>query len=174
MNTNMPHIAKPSQIVIDFIKATTAYGGDDYFKYSRFYNAKAAMDFEDWLEAQPAVEGIELYRGYTFNEGYWNDCNVFEGRTLGADQLTQSLDLPAFTDQPLRAVRYMNDFGEIGLDNAVRVLFIIRTQGKYFVDISSLSIYPSEHEYRCKINTFLRVEKVENKGAYIEVICNEI
>ena len=163
--------------IINYIKATTAYGGDDYFKFSRYYTAENMLSFEEWLTKQAKANGITLYRGYCFEESYWNDCSLyFDGDgIITEDQLTAALDLPAFTESLIRASNYMNEFGNsIGDYGDQKVLFEIHTCGKYFVDISCHSHYKSEREYRCVRGTKLHVDSIKNKGSFIHITCTEV
>ena len=156
-----------------YIKATTSYGGDNYQQYEDGYTSENCKAFEDWLTIQPKASGTTLYRGYCFEEHYWDDCFVMEGSVIGEDQMTAELDLPAFTLGPIRAVNYMNEFGG-GVGNCgIKVLFEIKTSGKYFVDISTHSIY-KEDEYRCIRGTKLLVESITQKGGYLHLKCSEI
>ena len=157
----------------EYIKATTAYGGDDYGNYSHLYTPEKRTAFEDWLAIQPRAAGVTLYRGYCFDRRYWEDCNVEEGDTIGEDQMTAELDLPAFTEGPMRAANYMNEFGGGVGWGGVKVFFEIRTSGKYFVDISPWSRYPSEREYRCVRDTRLAVVSVSVRGGFTKVVCEE-
>ena len=159
---------------IDYIRATTAFGGDEYGRYSDGYSYLNRIAFEEWITRQPKVSGLALYRGYTFNKDYWLDGMVEEGSRIGVDNMTQSLDIPAFTSNLIRASTYMNDFGEIGLSDTQKALFEVQTKGMFFVDVSEYSVYPKEKEYRCVRDTELRVEKIINKGGFIHVKCTEI
>lgn len=165
---------QPNDSVISYIKATTAYGGDRYPEFEQGYSAHNELQFCLWMNEQPCAEGVTLYRGYSFNETYWEDGMVENGSIIGVDHMTQSPDLPAFTIGPLRAVTYMNEFGEVSLESRVKVLFEIETTGRYFVNISPWSIYPSELEYRCKETTKLLVTEVKQKGGYLHVKCKEV
>lgn len=158
---------------IEYIRATTAYGGDEYGRYSDGYSYLNRIAFEDWLAKQPKASGVTLFRGYCFEEHYWEDCFVQEGSVIGEDQMTAELDLPAFTLGPLRAVNYMGEFGGGVGNSGTKVFFEIRTTGKYFVDISEHSVY-KEHEYRCVRGTRLLVESITQKGGYIHIKCTEI
>ena len=156
-----------------FIKASTAFGGDDYPLYSEGFTEANNAAFERWLEGQVKVTGKTLYRGYCFEDRYWEDTMIEPGSVIGEDQMTQSVLLPGFTEGPLRASLYMNEFGEGVGWGGIKVLFQIHTKGRYFVDISYLSFYPSEDEYRCVRGTSLLVTQIKPHGGYTEVVCEE-
>lgn len=158
---------------IGYIKATTSYGGDMYDAYKEYYTDACRDVFETWLATRPKVGGIFLYRGYCFDSRYWEDSHVEEGRVIDVDSLTQSVELPAFTDDYIRAVRYINEFGETGLSEIVKVLFEVCLHDRYFVDISEYSVYQEEREYRPVRGMRLYVDKVQKLGNMIKVICSE-
>lgn len=157
-----------------FIKATTAYGGDDYPLYSGGYTEEGARAFREWIAYQEGVSDVTLFRGYSFDPRYWEDGMVEEGSIIGIDQMTQSTELPAFTEGPIRATLYMNEFGEVSLEWRERVFFEIKTHGKSFIDISPWSRYPEEKEYRCKEDTRLLVTGIKQKGGYLHITCEEM
>lgn len=168
-------MAQIPEIVANYIKATSAFGGDRYPEFSAYFTNEAAQEFEQWLETQHGVNGKTLYRGYCFERNYWEDGGPYEvGSILTEDSFTQSIELPAFTESPLRASGYMNEFGE-GLEvyDRQKVLFEIRTKGKYFVNISGLTLYPSETEHRCKRGTRVRVVSIK-RTSFIHIICEEV
>lgn len=155
------------------IKAMTAYGGEDYPAFEEHWNDENIALFQQWLKEQPKVSGLTLYRGYTFDRSYFNDAMIEAGRIIGVDQLTQE-QLPSFTTDYMRAARYVNEFGEVCLSDTVRVLFIIRAHGKAFVDISSLSHYPEEHEFKCTDDVNLYVERVRHTSSFTEIYLSEV
>lgn len=161
--------------VANYIKATSAFGGDSYPEFSTYFTNEASWEFESWLKSQPCVKGKTLYRGYCFESNYWEDGGPYwVGMKLNEDSFTQSLELPAFTEGQLRAAGYMNEFGEgLELSDRYKVLFEIRTKGKYFVDISALTLYPSETEHRCKRGTRVRILSVK-RTSFIHIICEEV
>ena len=163
------------ETVANYIKATSAFGGDHFPEYSQYFTDDASREFDRWLDSQPGVSGKTLYRGYCFDEGYWNDGGTYEpGDILTEDSFTQALDLPSFTEGQLRAAGYMNEFGEgLGLYRSIKVLFEVRTHGKYFVDVSALSLYPSETEHRCKRGTKVRILSVK-RTSFIHIIGEEV
>ena len=57
-----------------FIKAITSHGGDKGQDYSNFFTAVNAGEFESWLEKQPKVSGVTLYRGYKLEKGFFLSC----------------------------------------------------------------------------------------------------
>lgn len=154
------------------IKAMTAYGGDCE-DYEHFWNDDNIILFNEWMRQQPKVSGITLYRGYTFDEFYYNEANFRLCSVVGSDALTQGV-LPSFTTDMLRAVGYANEFGEIGMDNSVKVLFSIKTCGKAFVDISNLSFYKSENEHKCTDSVKLKVVAFERKAGLWQITMKEI
>lgn len=154
-----------------FVKAITAYGGDCE-SYEGYYSEENAMLFLKWLKDQPKVKDTTLYRGYTFNASYFNDGCYDIGAIIGVDALTQE-SLPSFTSEMVRACRYINDFGEIGFDDTVRVLFTINTHGVSFVDISSMSYYPEEKEFKCLDDVRLKVTSIKKRGAFVEIALDE-
>lgn len=161
-----------SVLVDGFIKAMTSYGGDYYDDYCDFWNTQNEAMYKEWLDEQKKVKDVVLYRGYTFNEDYYNDACFEVGSVVGVDALTQEF-MPSFTDSPLRAIRYINDYGDVGFDSSVRVFFVINTNGNSFVDISSLSRYPEENEYKCTDNVLLRVANIERMPTYWQITLNE-
>ena len=167
-------IYRTSPEVLAYIRATTSYGGEQYPEYAGGYTEANMSAFEKWLIRQHKAEGVTLYRGYTFDERYWEDCFIEEGCVIGVDQLTAESDIPAFTTSQIRAARYINDYGNGTGRDDVRVLFKIQTNGRSFVDISPFSIYPEENEYRCTRKVRLRVDSINRKGGYLNVSCTEV
>lgn len=160
--------------VVGFIKAMTAYGGDSYAEYEPFWNDQNAALFQAWMTEQPKANGVTLYRGYTFNQTYFDDACLEVGSEVGVDVFTQEF-LPSFTTGILRAVRYINDYGDVGLEDSVRVLFVVQTRGKAFVDIASLSRYPEEDEYKCLDDVRLRVVSIDQMaGCYLQITLEEV
>ena len=154
------------------IKAMTAYGGDCE-DYEHFWNDDNIILFNEWMRQQPKVSGITLYRGYTFDESYFNDTGIEVGAVIGEDALTQE-SLPSFTSDMLRAANYVNEFGETELTCVVKALFVIVTHGKAFVDISRLSYYPEENEYKCTDSVKLKVVAFERKAGLWQITMEEI
>lgn len=146
------------------IKAMTAYGGECH-DFDKYWNDENVALFKWWMSVNPKVSDVTLYRGYTFDARYFEEANIEEGKQIGVDSLTQDI-MPAFTTDKIRATIYMNEFGEIGLEDSVRVLFVIHTTGKAFVDISELSYYPEESEYRCTDDVCLLVRSITNRAGY--------
>lgn len=157
-----------------YIKATTAHGGDTEFP-DVCSSAEYEREFEQWLDGQQKASDVVLYRGYCFDLGYWTDCDIKVGDTIGVDQLTQDTRLPAFTSDKMRASIYMNEFGDgVGSDDCIKVLFEIRTCGKHFVDISEQSSYKEEKEFRCGRGMKMVVERIERKCGFYQLCCNEV
>lgn len=157
-----------------YIKAITSKGGEYFDLYSRYDTPENAKAFDRWLGEQKKVSNLSLYRGYCFDAMYWNDANVTAGSVIDMNAMTQSANHPAFTSSVLRAVRYMREIGEgVGLTDNVSVLFEVETKGVSFVDISRLSYYPEENEYRFPKSSMFVVNSVINKGGYIKVNLKE-
>ena len=135
------------EAVHDYIKAITSYGGDKYDDYEQFFTPENEQEFKQWLNKQPKLNGVTIYRGYTFDKQYFEDCFFEVGKIIGEDELTQQSN-PSFTTSLIRAASYIREFGETSLSSIQEVLFEIQTTGKYFVDISSLSYYPEENEIK--------------------------
>lgn len=154
------------------IKAMTAFGGD-CTEYEHFWNDANIALFEKWMQAQPKVEKTMLFRGYTFDEFYYDDAGFRLGAVVGMDALTQST-LPSFTTDMLRAVGYMYQFGEVDLDNVVRVLFAIETTGKAFVNIAPYSFYKDECEHKCTSSVKLKVTSFEKKAGFFIINMIEV
>lgn len=153
------------------IKAMTAYGGD-CTEYESFWSDENLQLFNLWLTGEPKVKDVTLYRGYSFNETYYNDAAFEVGKVVGVDALTQASH-PSFTSSMMRAVRYMDEFGDVGIDGQVRVLFVIHTHGASFVDISARSYYPEESEYKCQNDVRLKVTGVTRKSGFYQIDLEE-
>ena len=155
-----------------YIKAITSYGGDEEQDYAPFFTEENEKAFDLWLKEQPKASGITLYRGYKFDDRYFEDCNLNEGEIVTPWSLTAWYH-PAFTTDELRAVRYINDFGN-AFDDYVKVLFELRTYGKYMVDISELSIYPIESEYHPTEDAKFKVISIKRTGGFNRIVIEEI
>lgn len=153
---------------LGYIKAMTSYGGDEYPKYMKYYTTENENAYVEWLKEQPKISGKILYRGYTFDEMYFSDGCYEVDSVINVDNLTQDT-APSFTTDFIRACLYINEYGEIALEDRVRVLFVIHTKGKYFVDISKYSAYPEEKEYKCCNDLKLRIKSIKRKGGYTEM-----
>ena len=151
-----------------FIKAITSYGGEDYPQFEEWYTPQNEILFQEWMKDQPKVEVVTLYRGYTFDRMYFEASNFKVGDVVGVDALTQ-LSFPSFTTSIMRASMYTNEFGETGLSDTVKVLFVVHTSGMGFVDVSQLSYYPEEKEFKCGNDTYFRVKSVERKAGYYKI-----
>jgi hypothetical protein len=159
-------------IICNTIKAMTAFGGD-CLDYADYYTDGNLVQLNKWLKAQPKVRDITLFRGYTFGEGYYNDADFREGAIVGIDALTQA-SFPSFTADFLRAVNYISEFGEIGLENVVRVLFSVKTTGRAFADISNYSYYKDEQEYKCPLTAKFKVIAIKEKTNYTLIELQEL
>lgn len=159
-------------IIYNTIKALTAFGGD-CLDYAEFYTDDNLALLDKWLQAQPKVSDITLYRGYTFAEGYFNDADFSVGKIIGVDALTQVTN-PSFTADFLRAVNYIREFGEIGLENVVEVLFSVKTTGKTFVNISKFSYYKDEQEYKCPNTAKFKVVAIKKTHIYTHIELQEL
>ena len=69
---------------------------------------------------------------------------------------------------------YMGDYGDTELEAPVKVLFAIKTNGKAFVDISKMSIYPEELEHKCTDKVRLKVMAVERMAGYFRIDLDEV
>ena len=156
-----------------YIKAITSYGGDEEQDYAPYFTEENEKAFDLWLKEQPKANGITLYRGYKFDDRYFEDCNLNEGEVVTPWSLTAWYH-PAFTTDELRAVRYINDFGNAFDDDYVKILFKLHTKGKYMVDVSSLSVYPEESEYHPCQDARFRIVSTGRKGGYTTIVMEEI
>lgn len=156
-----------------YIKAITSYGGDEEQDYAPFFTEENEKAFDSWLKEQPKASSITLYRGYKFDERYFEDCNLNEGEIVTPWSLTAWYH-PAFTIDELRAVRYINDYGNAYDDDYVKVLFELHIKGKYMVDVSEHSVYPCEDEHHCCADAKFKVVKTERKGGFTRIIIEEI
>lgn len=156
-----------------FIKAITSYGGDEYPSYDGFFTDENKSLYKQWLARQPKASDVTLHRGYTFDEQYIRLDLLSLGDIMTKDSLTQD-DMPSFTTQQVRASMYMNEYGEITLDGSVRVLFVIRTAGKSFVDITNHSFYKEEKEYKCTDDVRLKVTGLGKRGGYWLINLEEV
>lgn len=156
-----------------FINAITSYGGDSYPKFAEFYNDSNKEEYYKWLLEQQKVSDVTLYRGYTFDRRYLEDGLMYVGDDgiVGVDFLTQE-DCPSFTTNYLRATRYIQDYGCF-LSDSQKVMFEIKTRGKWFVDISALSCYPEEHEHKCHPDVRLMVTNIKH-GSLMKINLEEI
>lgn len=155
-----------------YIKAITSIGGDledDYLEHLTDVNEAA---FESWLASQPKVSGKTLYRGYKLDRAFFEDGDYSEGAVLLPLSITEGFH-PAFTESSLRAAGYISQFGTT-IDDYVKLLFELRTSGKYMVDVSELSVYPCESEHHCVANARFKVVKTEKKGALTQITLEEV
>lgn len=149
-----------------YIKRITSYGGDEEGRYSSFDDAE--MDFNAWLDEQPKVSGVTLYRGYRLEHELAEA--IMENAILEPLHISE-LFHPGFTTSPLRAGVYCNEMGSY---LGQKYLFILETTGKYMVDISKYSVYPEEGEHQPVSQAQWLVTKVRPTGSYIEVQMKEI
>lgn len=157
-----------------YIKALSAIGGDMEDEYSAYLTEEYEQAYDAWLKEQPKVNGVTLYRGYTFDERFFNDGYWEVGETISQYALSAGFH-PAFTISPLRAVKYINDYGNAYDEFAkVRVLFELRTSGKYMVNVSALSVYPQEDEHHCTEDAKFKVLSMERKGGFTTIVMEEI
>ena len=155
-----------------FIKAITSRGGDKEQEYACHYTHLNAREFDRWLFEQPKANGVTLYRGYKLERNFFEDGDYSVGAILEPLSLTENY-YPAFTTGEIRAVRYINDFGG-GLEDDVRILFVLQTSGKYMVDISSLSVYPEEEEHHCCDGAKFKVVKSEQFSTFLRLTLEEV
>ena len=155
-----------------YIKAYTSFGGDEEQDYTPYFTEENEQAFDSWLNEQPKINGATLYRGYKFDAGYFSDSGWEEGAAMLPLHLTEGYH-PAFTNDELRAVRYINDFGN-ATDDYVKVLFELRTSGKYMVDVSALSVYPCEGEHHCTNDARFKVISIKRTGGFNRIILEEI
>ena len=52
------------EAVHDYIKAITSYGGDKYDVYEHFFTTENEQEFKQWLNKQPKLNGVTIYRLY--------------------------------------------------------------------------------------------------------------
>lgn len=153
-----------------FIKAITAWGGEDYPAYESFYTDENKALYESWLREQPKVDGKTLFRGYVFDADYFGLEYLHVGDILCMDNLTQ-LDMPSFSST---LQLYCFEFGEVTLSDNIKVVFEVNTHGKYFVDISEKSFYKSEREYKCTSDVKLKIESIAKKHGYWHIKLEEV
>lgn len=168
-------MSQQTTLALDYIKAITAKGGDGYDALKQFDTPEHREAFETWLEEQPKINGETIYRGFTFERGYWEDgfYRLEDGRAT-IDNLTSGNNVPAFTTDSVRASIYINEFGNgIGFRDSVRVLFTVKTCGLYCVNVSPYSYYREEKEYRCTRDALFVVEGMVDKGSFIAVTLRE-
>ena len=100
----------------DYIKAITSYVGDKYDDYEQFFTTENEQEFKQWLNKQPKLNGVTIYRGYTFDKQYFEVCFFEVGKIIGEDELTQKSN-PSFTTSLIRASSYIREFGETSLSS---------------------------------------------------------
>lgn len=157
-----------------YIKAITAIGGDMEEEYSCYLTEECEHAFESWLRTQPKANGVTLYRGYTFDRGFFEEGLWEEGGIVSQYSLSAGFH-PAFTLSPMRAAIYINDYGNAydELDR-VKVLFELRTKGKYAVDVSALSVYPQEDEYHVTEDARFKVLSIKRTGGFTTIVMEEV
>lgn len=159
-------------LVKGYIKAITSHGGDYYDDWADFYTPENEALFYKWEKEQTKASGIELFRGYTFEQQFFEDGCYEVGRIITPSNLTAG-ENPAFTTGECRAAIYINDYGNGIGDGDVRVLFCLKTSGKYAVDISQFSRYPSEGEYHLCEDAKLRIVEIKKKHP-LKIILEEV
>ena len=105
------------ETVHDYIKAITSYGGDKYDVYEQFFTPENRQEFKQWLNKQPKLNGVTIYRVYTFDKQYFEVCKI-----IGKDELMQQSN-PSFTTSLIRAARYIREFFETSLSSTKVVSF---------------------------------------------------
>lgn len=155
-----------------YIKAMTSFGGDEERDFAQYYTDEYEQALEEWLVEQPKATGITLFRGYKFDARFFEDCNLNEGEIVTPWALTAFYH-PAFTTDTLRAVKYINEFGN-AYDEYVKVLFELRTSGKYMVNVSELSHYPEENEYHATKDARFKVVSNKRTGGFYTITLEEI
>ena len=155
-----------------YIKAMTSYGGDKEQEYAPYYTEECERAFESWMIEQPKANDITLYRGYKFDEGYFEDGDWHEDKEVTPWALTAGYH-PAFTSDEIRAVKYINEFGN-AYDEYVKVLFVLQTQGKYMVNVSEQSYYPEENEYHPCGQARFKVVSIKRTGGFNTITLEEI
>lgn len=101
----------------DYIKAITSYGGDKYDDYEQFFTTENEQEFKQWLNEQPKLNGVTIYRVYTFYKQYFEVCKI-----IGKDELMQQSN-PSFTTSLIRAASYIREFCETSLSSTKAVSF---------------------------------------------------
>ena len=99
------------EAVHDYIKAITSYGGDKYDVYEQFFTPDNRQEFKQWLNKQPKLNGVTIYRVYTFDKQYFE-----VGKIIGEDELMQQSN-SSFTTSLIRAASYIREFGETSLSS---------------------------------------------------------
>ena len=105
------------ETVHDYIKAITSYGGDKYDDYEQFFTTEIEKEFKQWLNEHTKLNGVTIYRAYTFDKQYFE-----VGKIIGKDELMQQSN-PSFTTSLIRAASYIREFGETSLSSTKVVSF---------------------------------------------------
>ena len=147
-----------NETIQGFINAITSYGGDDYDLFEAYYTPQNEIRFQAWLKGQPKVDGVTLYRGYTFDRRYFEDADMKLGGYIGIDQLTQA-NLPSFTTDLFRASMYVNEYGEIGLDE----LGIEPIEVQQYGNITTPSSDVLTYRYDRRLPTFVTTNLAQDK-----------
>ena len=105
------------ETVHDYIKAITSYCGDKYDDYVQFFNTEIEQEFKQWWNEHPKLNGVTIYRVYTFDKQYFE-----VGKIIGKDELMQQSN-PSFTTSLIRAASYIREFCKTSLSSTKVVSF---------------------------------------------------
>lgn len=177
----------PSE-VDGFIKAYTAKGGPDYGFFSQFYSTANAEKTKRWMDDQPKLDGVSVFRGSQMLSGDIVNFIVYEGWKKGETIIPTELisdnpsGLLAFSRQSSRVLSYGGSTPKpkAGYDRfenePITVKFEVETAGVNFVDITKLSHYPEEQEAVAKKNARFKYMDAEymERGAYWLIKLKEV
>ena len=78
---------------------------------NNFFTPENKQEFKQCLNKQPKLNGVTIYKVYTFDKQYFD-----VGKIIGEDELTQQSN-PSFTTSLIRAASYIREFSETGLSS---------------------------------------------------------
>lgn len=171
-----------------FIKAYTAKGGPDYSFFSQFYSTANAEKTKQWMDGQPKLDGVSVFRGSQMLSGDIVNFIVYEGWKAGETIIPTELisDNPSgllpFSRQSTRVLSYGGSTPKPKPEydrfenEPMTVKFEVETSGVNFVDIAKLSHYPEEQEAVAKKNARFKYMGAEYKdvGAYWLIKLKEV
>lgn len=78
---------------------------------NNFFTPENKQEFKQCLNKQPKLNGVTIYKVYTFDKQYFD-----VGKIIGEDELTQPSN-PSFTTSLIRAASYIREFSETSLSS---------------------------------------------------------
>ena len=182
------HSAQVPPEVDGFIKAYTAKGGPDYRFFSQFYNTENAEKTKKWMDDQPKLDGVSVFRGSQMLSGDIVNFIVYEGWKAGETIIPTELisgnpsGILAFSKQSTRVLSYGGTTPKPKPEydrfenEPITVKFEVETSGVNFVDIARLSHYPEEQEAVAKKNARFKYIGAEYKdiGSYWLIKLKEV